>query len=792
MSTPSNNTAAQKYLDDLQPGERYAAPPMTLTPEHFQQFSALSGDDHPIHSDDDYARRCGMPGAVAHGLHLLATGATGATSLSDHIHDSTLAMLGTNARFLRPAVSGDVLHREVEVLAIEPKGAERGVLRLRLRIHNQRGELLLEGEHQLLLRRRSAAANSDASTPASEAAVQTSAADGIAVIRFNNPPMNTLAHTLRSGVLGELQRAIADATVKAIVLIGGGRAFCSGAEIREFNTPKAAISPNSRELIAAVEASPKPVIAALHGVAMGGGLELAMGCHWRVASPGTQLALPEVKLGILPGAGGTQRLPRALGVERALPLIMRGDVVKSEQVTGTLLIDALIEGDLLQGALAFTLRLLQDKAPALWLRRLRDQAASQASAAENEALFAAARQLAATTLRGYPAPAKIVDALQASVQLPFEDGLKFERQCFEELVLTSESRALRHAFFGERTVARVPDLPTDLPADIASAAIEHVAVIGSGVLAQRVASQLTRAGLTVLHLDAPAQSLDTEIRRADIGRIDLAIEALPPSADAPNSNPAQALAARCQLLSALDARLPAQALIASHSTWLDLRPLAAATQRPQQVLGLNMVSPLWLAEDAGSMRLLEVVRTGNTAVSAQLRVLQLAKRLRKLTVVERIGDEIVGNPAGGNQAGAAVTAIGASMLRRYLQAGHDLLAGGAHATQIDAALQSWGMRLGPFALQDLAGEQLPASLRAAPDASQANTANIPNAPDDDAIVRHCLEALIDEGRRLLHTGVALREVDIDMVCLHGYGFAPYRGGPMFQAAELGLRPEPGL
>jgi 3-hydroxyacyl-CoA dehydrogenase len=543
------------------------------------------------------------------------------------------------------------------------------------------------------------------------------------------------------------------------------------------------------------------VIAALHGVAMGGGLELAMGCHWRVASPGTQLALPEVKLGILPGAGGTQRLPRALGVERALPLIMRGDVVKSEQVSGTLLVDALIEGDLLQGALAFTHRLLQEQAPALWLRRLRDQAASQAGAADDEALFAAARQLAATTLHGYPAPAKIVDAVQASVQLPFEDGLKFERQCFEELVLTSESRALRHAFFGERTVARVPDLPTDLPADIASAAIEHVAVIGNGALAQHLAKQFTQAGLTVLHLDAPAQSLDAAIGRADLGRIDLAIEALSPSADAPNNNPAQALAARCQLLSALDARLPAQALIASHSTWLDLRVLAAATQRPQQVLGLNMVSPLWLAEEAGSMRLLEVVRTGNTAVSALLRVLQLAKRLRKLTVVERIGDEVVGNPAGGNQAGgnqagaavaAAVAAIGASMLRRYLQAGQDLLAGAAHATQIDAALQSWGMRLGPFALRQLAGEQLPASLRPAPDANRTNITNIPNAPDDAAIVRHCLEALIDEGRRLLHTGVALREVDIDMVCLHGYGFAPYRGGPMFQAAELGLRPEPGL
>jgi 3-hydroxyacyl-CoA dehydrogenase len=232
-------------------------------------------------------------------------------------------MLGTTARFLRPAVSGDVLHREVEVLAIEPKGTQRGVLRLTLRIHNQRGELLLEGEHQLLLRRRGAAAL-DSTTAAAPAVVETSVADGVAVIRFNNPPMNTLAHTLRSGVLGALQRAIADTTVKAIVLIGGGRAFCSGAEIREFNTPKAAISPNSRELIAAVEASPKPVIAALHGVAMGGGLELAMGCHWRVASPGTQLALPEVKLGILPGAGGTQRLPRALGVERALPLIMRG------------------------------------------------------------------------------------------------------------------------------------------------------------------------------------------------------------------------------------------------------------------------------------------------------------------------------------------------------------------------------------------------------------------------------------------------------------------------------------
>ena len=794
MGKAPKTTAVQKYLDDLQPGERYAAPPMTLTPAHFQQFSALSGDDHPIHSDDDYARRCGMPGAVAHGLHLLATGATGATALSDHIHDSTLAMLGTTARFLRPAVSGDVLHREVEVLAIEPKGTQRGLLRLTLRIHNQRGELLLEGEHQLLLRRRSAAADSNASAPASESAVvQASAADGIAVIRFNNPPMNTLAHTLRSGVLHALQGAIADATVKAIVLIGGGRAFCSGAEIREFNTPKAAISPNSRELIAAVEASPKPVIAALHGVAMGGGLELAMGCHWRVASPGTQLALPEVKLGILPGAGGTQRLPRALGVERALPLIMRGDVVKSEQVSGTLLVDALIEGDLLQGALAFTHQLLQDKAPALWLRRLRDQTASQASAADDQALFAAARELAATTLHGYPAPAKIVDAVQASLQLPFEDGLKFERQCFEELVLTSESRALRHAFFGERTVARVPDLPADAPADTALTAIEHVAVVGSGALAQSIAVQLRHAGLTVLHIDAPAQSkataqsLPATIGQADLRQIDLAIEALPLPSDGPNHNTAQALAARCALLSALDARLPAQALIASHSTWLDLAALAAATQRPQQVLGLNMVSPLWIAKDAGRMRLLEVVRTGSTDVSALLRVLQLAKRLRKLTVVERISDE-----AGGAEAGAAVAAIGASMLRRYLQAGQDLLAGGASAAQIDAALQAWGMRVGPFALQQQAGEQLPASLRPAPDAAKANAANIPNAPDDAAIVRYCLEALIDEGKRLLQTGVALREVDIDMVCLHGYGFAPYRGGPMFQATEAGLQAGLGL
>jgi 3-hydroxyacyl-CoA dehydrogenase len=439
----------------------------------------------------------------------------------------------------------------------------------------------------------------------------------------------------------------------------------------------------------------------------------------------------------------------------------------------------------------------------LWLRRLRDQTASQASAADDQALFAAARELAATTLHGYPAPAKIVDAVQASLQLPFEDGLKFERQCFEELVLTSESRALRHAFFGERTVARVPDLPADAPADTALTAIEHVAVVGSGALAQSIAVQLRHAGLTVLHIDAPAQSkataqsLPATIGQADLRQIDLAIEALPLSSDGPNHNTAQALAARCALLSALDARLPAQALIASHSTWLDLAALAAATQRPQQVLGLNMVSPLWIAKDAGRMRLLEVVRTGSTDVSALLRVLQLAKRLRKLTVVERIsdeagGDEAGGDEAGGAEAGAAVAAIGASMLRRYLQAGQDLLAGGASAAQIDAALQAWGMRVGPFALQQQAGEQLPASLRPAPDAAKANAANIPNAPDDAAIVRYCLEALIDEGKRLLQTGVALREVDIDMVCLHGYGFAPYRGGPMFQATEPGLQAGLGL
>jgi 3-hydroxyacyl-CoA dehydrogenase len=647
----------------------------------------------------------------------------------------------------------------------------------------------------------------------------------VAVIAFDNPPMNTLGHPLRTAVLDGLNRAIADPAVRAVVLTGRGRAFCAGAEIREFNTPAATASPHLRELIAALEASPKPVVVAIHGIAMGGGLELSLGCHYRVAAPGARLALPEVKIGIVPGAGGTQRLPRALGVDRALEMIVSGNPVKSETVAGTLLVDQLVPGDLLEGAVAFAEKIVREGQP---LRKLRDL---PAQITDSATFFTEARARTVREQRGFPAPLKCIDAVEAAVRLPFDEGVKFERHCFDELIAGTESKALRHAFFGERAVAKIPGLPEDTP----TREVRGAAVIGAGTMGGGIAMVFANAGIPVKLLDASQAALDqgmatiaktyesgvargrltrdeADARLARIiptldyrslAEVDVAVEAV-----------FEDMQVKKEVFARLDAAMKRGAILASNTSTLDLDEIARATSRPEAVIGMHFFSP------ANVMRLLEVVRGAATSNEVLATVMKLAKTLGKLGVVSGVCDGFIGN----------------RMIERYLQQAGFLLDEGALPREVDGALEDWGMAMGPFAMSDLAGNDIgwhirkrryrerpgfeysripdrlcelgrfgqksgagfyryeTGSRKPVPDPAvekliadyRAQIGIQPRKVGAREIVERCVFALVDEGARILEEGIAQRAVDIDMVYLAGYGFPRYRGGPMFYADTVGL------
>ncbi len=644
----------------------------------------------------------------------------------------------------------------------------------------------------------------------------------VAVIRFDNPPMNTLAHAMREALMQHLARAAADPAVKAVVLTGAGRAFCSGAEIREFNTPKAVASPNVREIIAVIEALEKPVVAAIHGVAMGGGLELALGCHYRVAVPGARVALPEVKLGLIPGAGGTQRLPRAVGVERALAMIVSGEPAKAETFAGTALVDEVVEGDLVQGAIVFAARAATRRP----LRRLRDQGATA-----DAGVFARAREMVAKEQRGNPAPARAIDAVEGATTLAFDDGVKNERRIFDALVLTPESKALRHAFFGERAVAKVPDVPEDAP----TVDVKRVAIVGAGTMGGGIAMAFANAGFPVTLLEVSREALErglatvrknysgavargrlaqaemdarlariaTSTSYDDIRDADLVIEAV-----------FEDMKVKKAVFAALDRTMKPGAILATNTSTLDVDAIADATSRPEQVIGLHFFSP------ANVMRLLEIVRARRTSKTVLATALKLSKAIRKLGVVSGVCDGFIGN----------------RMIEQYLRQAGFLLDEGALPQQVDAALQDWGMAMGPFAMSDLAGNDIGWAIRKRrrverpeftyskiPDLvcelgrfgqktgagfyryEPGSRAPVPDPVVDKLIVDHsralglarrtisdaeiverCIYALVNEGARILEEGIALRAVDIDMVYLAGYGFPPYRGGPMFYADTVGL------
>ena len=647
----------------------------------------------------------------------------------------------------------------------------------------------------------------------------------VAVSTLDNPPINGLGLDLRKGIVASIDRAMADNSIETIVLIGSERAFSGGADVKEFGSPKASQEPNLLSVIRAVESSEKPVIAAIGGACMGGGLELALGCHFRVAKADAQIALPEVKLGILPGAGGTQRLPRLVGLDTALNMIVSGSIVPAAQLKSTALFDEIVEGDLLASAIGFAKKAIAEKRP---LKRVRDIKMNEPG---GEAYLQFARNNVAAAAKNFPAPLKCVDAVAAALTRPFDEGMKIEREAFLMLMHTPESRALRHAFMGERAAAKIPDVPADTPIR----KIEKVAVIGAGTMGGGIAMNFLNAGIPVVMLEMKEEALDRgvatirknyenslkkgkltadklETRMAllkpslsydEIGDADLVIEAV-----------FEDMGVKEQVFNKLDEVMKQGAILASNTSTLDMNRIAGFTKRPQDVVGLHFFSP------ANVMRLLEVVRAEKTGKDVLASVMQLARKIKKVAVVSGVCDGFIGN----------------RMLKYYRGQAFELVKEGASPQQIDRALEKWGMAMGPFRMGDLAGLDIGWSIRKRqyaenPDMKRSFIADklcelgrfgqktgkgwyryepgkrdalpdpevdeaiaegrklegiAPRKVSDEEIIERCMYALVNEGARILEEGIAARASDIDLVYLNGYGFPAHRGGPMLYADIVGL------
>ncbi len=647
-----------------------------------------------------------------------------------------------------------------------------------------------------------------------------SVTDGIAVITMNNPPVNGLGNALRAGLMACLKKAQADPAIKGAVIIGSAKAFSGGADIREFGKPRE--KPDLFEVNDQQDAMSKPLLAAIGGFALGGGLELALGCHYRVALPRAQLGLPEVKLGILPGSGGTQRLPRIIPMAEAVRMMTTGATIAAEKARELGLVDEIVTGDLLQGAIKFLQQPRQ-------IRRVRDMKAKLDGDAAG--FFARVREQVAKESRGYPAPLEIVACAEAAATLPFDEGRKVERERFSRLVNTPESKALRHMFFAERQTTKIPGVPEDTPVR----PIEKAAVIGAGTMGGGIAMCFANAGIPVTVIDTTQEALDRGLEKIKAnyaatvtkGRLtqsemDKRMALISPGTNLNEIRGAnivieavfERMDVKQDLFGKLDAIVEPGAILATNTSTLDVDKIAAATKRPQDVIGTHFFSP------ANVMRLLEVVRGKKTAKDVLATTMKLGKQLKKLPVVSGVCDGFIGN----------------RMLEKYVQQSLFLLEEGATPAQVDGALQRWGMAMGPFAMYDMAGNDIGWEIRKRraaerPDMVYSKFADricekgwfgqktgrgwyryekgsrkpvpdeevermlsdyrkelriTPRKISDEEIVERCIFALANEGARILEEGIALRASDIDMVYLTGYGFPPYRGGPMFYADEVGL------
>ncbi len=648
--------------------------------------------------------------------------------------------------------------------------------------------------------------------------------DGIAVITLNNPPVNGLGNALRAGVMENLKKAEADPAVKAVVLIGSAKAFSGGADIREFGKPR--LKPDLPDVNDQQDAMKKPLVAAVGGFALGGGLELALGCHYRIALPKTQLGLPEVKLGILPGSGGTQRLPRMVPMAEAIRMMTTGNPITAEKAREFGLVDEIAQGDLLESALSYAKKILSQGAKPKRVRDLPPKIEGDV-----KAFFDEARAMVAKGSKGYPAPLKIVECAEAAATKPFDEGRKVERDNFAYLVGTTESAALRHMFFAERQTSKIPDVPEDTP----TREVKKAAVIGAGTMGGGIAMSFVNAGIPVTLIDATQEAIDRGLKTIEKnyaatvskGRLkqddmDKRLGLIKKSIKIEDAKDAdivveavfERMDVKQDLFRKLDAIAKPGAILASNTSTLDVDKIAEATKRPQDVIGTHFFSP------ANVMRLLEVVRGKKTGKDVLATTMKLGKALKKVPVVSGVCDGFIGN----------------RMIEKYGQQSLFLLDEGATPQQVDAAAQKWGLAMGPFTMGDMAGLDIgweirkrrykerpdfvyskvgdkiaelgrfgqktgkgwylyePGNRKPVPDpevekiineyrkANDLKTRNI----SDDEIVERLIYALVNEGAKILEEGIALRASDIDMVYLTGYGFPPYRGGPMFYADTVGL------
>ena len=652
------------------------------------------------------------------------------------------------------------------------------------------------------------------------------AASSIAVLRLDNPPVNALSHRERVRLLAELTRAEEDATVAAIVLIGNAEFFSAGADIREFGTPAAAASPNLHTLIQSLERCAKPTIAALSGNCLGGGFELALGCHYRIALADARVGLPEVKLGLIPGAGGTQRLPRAVGLATAVNMIVSGEPVQAKELGSTALFDRILESDLEKGAELFAREVVAagGKTP-----RLRDRIIKDPNC---EPFLQFARNMVRAKSGPYPAPPAAVEAIAASATAGgFEQGARKEREIFVGLIQAPESLALRHVFFAERAAAKIADVPPDTPLR----SVRSVAVIGAGTMGGGITMNFLNAGLPVTLLEVSREALDkgiatirrnyeNTVRKGRLSQADLERRMALLSTTVAYNDLAQAdliieavfedIAVKEGVFHELDRIAKPGAILATNTSTLDVNRIARSTGRPSDVLGMHFFSP------ANVMRLLEVVRGEATAKDVLATVMQLARKIKKLAVVSGVCDGFIGN----------------RMLHRYSAQASFLLEEGCLPEQVDRAVENFGFAMGPFRVSDLAGNDIGWAIRKRryAEGREVSCATIadrlcelgrfgqktgagwydyrpgdrtpyPNPEvnaliertsrelgvsrrkiDDQEIIERLVYALVNEGARVLEEHIAQRASDIDLVYLNGYGFPLWRGGPMFYADTVGL------
>ncbi len=654
--------------------------------------------------------------------------------------------------------------------------------------------------------------------------------DDVALLRLHNPPVNGLSWAMRAALGERVAEALADDAVRAIVLAGADRMFCGGADIREFSAPP---PPNAASLPAVldeIEASPKPVVAAIHGVAAGGGMEVALACHVRLAAPGTRLGLPEVTLGILPGAGGTQRMPRLIGFEKALDVIVGGRLYPVEQAVRLGFVDECVEGDLVGTAIARARKLAADGAP---LRRASGLEEHLEAARGRPGIFDDFRKKMAKRARGFDAPYACVDCVEKALAMPYAEALKHERAAFNRLRESDQSAAQRHAFFAEREVAKIPDVPKDTPVR----PIGALGVVGCGTMGGGIAMSIANAGLPVTVLESSQEALDRGMAiirknyaatvakgRLPQAEMDARLARITPALDDAALGTAdvvieavfEELPLKQEVFARLDRVCKPEAILATNTSTLDIDAIAASTSRPGQVIGTHFFSP------ANVMKLMENVRGARTSPETIATVMKLSKKLGKVGVLVGVCDGFVGN----------------RMLYAYRRQADFLLEEGALPEQIDRVIYDFGLPMGPYRMADLAGLDVswrvrkaqaptrPAHLRYSPIADricergrfgqktgagwyryeEGSRVPIPDpaiheliagvskelgierrAIDDDEIVPRCLYPLVNEGAKILEEGLALRAGDVDVIWMHGYGFPRYRGGPMFWADLVGLR-----